>query len=45
MHRTSADIHPYFRGRGPNGGLGVWWLCPPLPAFAGNASRWMVKGN
>jgi len=21
----------------PNGGFGVWWLCPPNPALAGNA--------
>jgi len=25
---------------GPNGGFGVWWLCPPIPALAGNACRW-----
>jgi hypothetical protein len=23
----------------PNGGFGVWWLCLPHPALAGNACR------
>jgi len=23
----------------PNGGFGVWWFCPPIPALAGNANR------
>jgi hypothetical protein len=40
VHRTSAGIRPHFRGFSPNGGFGVWWLCPPHPALAGNASRW-----
>jgi len=30
---------------GPNGGFGVWWLCPPIPALAGNACRWAVHDN
>ena len=29
-----------FREAAPNGGFGVWWLCPPNPALAGNACRW-----
>jgi hypothetical protein len=37
VHRTSAGIRPHFRGSGPNGGFGVWWLYPPIPALAGNA--------
>jgi len=28
-----------FREAAPNGGFGVWWLCPPNPALAGNACR------
>jgi len=40
VHRTSVGVRPRFRGSGPNGGFGVWWLCPPGPALAGNASRW-----
>ena len=26
---------PTLSGFGPNGGFGVWWLCPPIPALAG----------
>jgi hypothetical protein len=33
-----AGIRPHLRDSGPNGGFGVWWLCPPIPALAGNAS-------
>jgi hypothetical protein len=33
----------FFRGRGPNGGFGVWQLFPPNPALAGNACRWAAR--
>ena len=26
-----------------NGGFGAWWFCPPIPALAGNASRWAAE--
>ena len=26
----------------PTGGFGVWWLCPPNPALASNACRWVA---
>jgi hypothetical protein len=39
VHRTSAGRCPHFRDSGPNGGFGVWWLCLPSPALAGNAYR------
>jgi hypothetical protein len=32
-----------FGDSGPNGGFGVWWLYPPNPALAGNASRWAFQ--
>jgi hypothetical protein len=31
-----------FRVAAPNGGFGVWWFCPPIPALAGNACRWAL---
>jgi hypothetical protein len=43
VHRTSAGVPPHFRDSGPNGGFGVWWLCPPIPALAGNACRWALS--
>jgi len=36
-----AVAHTFGEG-GPNGGFGVWWLCPPHPALAGNACRWAL---
>jgi len=30
-------FHRPFGVAAPNGGFGVWWLCPPIPALAGNA--------
>jgi len=42
VHRTSAGRWPHFRGRGPNGGFGIWWFFPPNPALAGNACRWAL---
>jgi hypothetical protein len=39
VHRTSEGHYPHFRGVCLNGGFGVWWLFPPNPALAGNASR------
>jgi hypothetical protein len=40
VHRTSAGVRRTFSEAAPRGGFGVWWLCPPNPALAGNASRW-----
>jgi len=37
VHRTSAGAAHTFGEGGPNGGFGVWWLFPPIPALAGNA--------
>jgi len=43
VHRTSAGVRPHFRDSGPNGGFGIWWFCPLIPALAGNASRWALS--
>jgi len=33
-----VGIRQHFRGFCPNGGFGVWWFSPPIPALAGNAN-------
>jgi hypothetical protein len=43
VHRTSAGAAHTFSEAAPNGGFGVWRLCPPNPALAGNACRWCAK--
>jgi len=40
VHRTSAGAAHTFGVVAPKGGFGIRWFFPPIPALAGNASRW-----
>jgi len=45
FYDTTGQVRAFahtFREAAPKGGFGVWWLCPPIPALAGNACRWAV---